>query len=221
MRLCNITLVTTLGLLAAACEKPLPTASTISSAEIADALLTSSHKEHGRVGVYFEKIDLKAYAYAMDYSGCEALDPEVDLTAPYQNTMFAGLKQGYSDLVFLNTSLTAKEMENRNIQAQVYFKNPSAFIRHLTESSNMAVAHKAFVSFDGTIIISNQSGTVRQQNLNIQSEGTQPPDYLGSCNTLAELIVHTATKATKKFALKSIATSKDMINALDAPELSN
>lgn len=216
MRLINTTIIATLGLFVAACEKPLPKASIISNAEIADELLINSSKEYGRVGIHFEKADLKVYAYAMNRTGCEGLDPEVDLTAPYQNTMFGGFKQGYTDLEFSSTSLTAQEMKARDIQAFIHLESPSVVIRHLTESSNMAVKHKAFVTFDGTITVSNQSGTVRQQSLNIQAEGVLPRDYLGRCNTLAELIVNTATKATKQFALKNIATSKDMISRLNA-----
>lgn len=216
MRLLNITAVTALSLLVAACEKPLPKVNIISNAEIADELTINSSKEYGRVGIHFEKVDLKVYAYAMNYTGCEGLDPEVDLTAPYQNTMFGGFRQGYTDLAFLNTNLTAKEMKARNIQAFIHLENPSVVIRHLTESSNMAVTHKVFVTFDGTISVSNQSSTVRQQSLNVQAEGVLPYDYFGSCNTLAELIVNTATKATRQFALKNIVASKDMINMLNS-----
>lgn len=216
MRLLKITLATSLGLIVSACEKPLPKASAISHTNIAEELLIDSSTEHGRVGIHFEKIDLKVYAYAMSYTGCEGLDPEVDLTAPYQNTLFGGFKQGYTDVVFVNTTLTTDDMKARGIQAFIHLENPSVVIRYLTESSNLAVTHKAFVTFEGPITVSNQSGTVRQQNLSIQTEGELPRDFLGRCSILAELIVHTATKATKKFVVKNVATSKDMIQMLNS-----
>lgn len=217
MQKINLAFVMFMCLFTAACSKATPRASTISNSEIAAEQLVGGDENLGRVAVYFEKIDLKAYAYPKNRRGCNTLDKNVDLTAAYKQTIRTGFKLGFPDAEFVNSPLSVEEMKARNFQAQVRLKEPSVKVSFLFEERFFEVNYSGYASLKGTLVVASQTGAVRQKSINIAEKDEALDVGIVICDgALAKLIQNAATEAIKQFTLKNVAASKDMLRILNS-----
>lgn len=199
-------------LLAVACAKAEPKASTITRSEITAAQLINANDDLGQIAVYFEEIDLKTKAYATTYRGCMPLVKDVDLTAPYTQTIRAGFKQGFANVEFVSAPMSTQEMKAKNIQAQIQLKKPTVLIEYHVKENFLMTDFKAFATLKGTLFVNNQTGALQQKNLSITKSDEVSGTFIPDCDReLAPLIENAATEAIKQFALKNISTSKDII----------
>lgn len=201
-----------------------PQASTISSSEIAAEQLIKNSMKLGNVAIYFEEINLRAKAYATVKSGahqsCPSLNHEIDLTAPYTETMRNGFRQAFPTAEFVTTPLTLEQMKAKNIQVQIQLKKPTASVSYIFFHKGFSIDLGGTVELKGPLIVANQSGAIKQRVLQAEDKDeildlTQF-GYMCDASTMATLIENAATRTIFQFALKNAAASKDMIQMLNS-----
>lgn len=226
MHLVKIATFAALSLLLTGCKtiSVTPQASTISSSEIAAEQLIKNSMKLGNVAIYFEEIDLRAKAYATVKSGahqsCPSLNHEIDLTAPYTETMRNGFRQAFPTAEFVTTPLTLEQMKAKNIQVQIQLKKPTASVSYIFFHKGFSIDLGGTVELKGPLIVANQSGAIKQRVLQAEDKDeildlTQF-GYMCDASTMATLIENAATRTIFQFALKNAAASKDMIQMLNS-----
>lgn len=220
MRLFNIIIVATLGLLLAACEtvKVKPEPVQMKSSDMSKSSLVGLVSDLDKVTKGRYAVVLKATDWDIRESEgreiCAYTKVELSLNNTYQETTRSGFSQSFESVTFVDSPLSEKEIKAGGFDAQFIIEAPRIAMMHDRDRRSFFDEPFFWASYiKGTVTAQSKAGRIDQMDIEARekveadpSEGCQSGSRIGSESTSA---------AIHSFTIEMISASKALLNNLN------